>query len=224
MEDAVRQGIENQIAKTPCFRYDKKVHENRQESQKERNDSMELILHKGRPQNAEGRLEKEIKVYDLLDSLGIEYGRIDHAPAMTMEACLEIDKALNAVICKNLFLCNRQKTQFYLLMIPGDKTFHTKEISSQIGSARLSFADASFMEEFLDITPGSVSVMGLMNDTKNRVRLLVDEDVPKGEYLGCHPCVNTSSLRLRTKDVFGVFLKAVRHDMTMVHLSGGEAM
>ena len=138
---------------------------------------MELILHKGRPQNAEGRLEKEMKVYDLLDSLGIEYGRIDHAPAMTMEACLEIDKALHAVICKNLFLCNRQKTQFYLLMIPGDKTFHTKEISSQIGSARLSFADASFMEEFLNITPGSVSVMGLINDTQNRVRLLVDEDV-----------------------------------------------
>ena len=179
---------------------------------------MEFILHKGRPKTGEGRLEKEMKVYDLLDELGIEYSRLDHAAAMTMEACQEIDKALNAATCKNLFLCNRQKTQFYLLMLAGDKTFHTKELSAQIGSARLSFADASFMEAFLDITPGSVSVMGLMNDSENRVRLLVDEDLLRSEFVGCHPCVNTSSLKLRTQEVFGPFLEAVHHDMTTVRL------
>lgn len=179
---------------------------------------MELILQKGRPDRESGRLEKEIRVYDLLDRLMLEYQRVDHAPAMTMEACRDIDRVLEATVCKNLFLCNRQETQFYLLMIPGDKVFHTKDLSAQIGSARLSFADPAFMEEFLDITPGSVSVMGLMNDRENRVRLLVDEDVLKGEFLGCHPCVNTSSLRLRTKDVFGAFLEAVHHDMTVVRL------
>ncbi len=182
-----------------------------------------LELQKGRPANTDGRLEKEIRVYDLLDSLGIEYQRIDHEAAYTMEACAEIDKALvGAVICKNLFLCNRQKTQFYLLMIPGDKTFKTKELSHQIGSARLSFADAEDMEKYLDITPGAVSVMGLMNDTENAVRLLVDEDILKGEFLGCHPCVNTSSLRLKVADVFGAFLQAVHHDMTVVTLLGEE--
>ncbi len=182
-----------------------------------------LELQKGRPANTDGRLEKEIRVYDLLDSLGIEYQRIDHEAAYTMEACAEIDKALaGAVICKNLFLCNRQKTQFYLLMIPGDKTFKTKELSHQIGSARLSFADAEDMEKYLDITPGAVSVMGLMNDTENAVRLLVDEDILKGEFLGCHPCVNTSSLRLKVADVFGTFLQAVHHDMTVVTLLGEE--
>ena len=180
---------------------------------------MKLILNHGRPDSVDGRLKKEIKVYDVLDSLGMEYERIDHAPAMTMEVCRDIDEALGATICKNLFLCNRQKTQFYLLMIPGDKAFHTKEISSQSRSARLSFGDPEFMEEFLDITPGAVSVMGLMNDTGNHVRLLVDEDILKGEFLGCHPCVNTSSLKLRTRDVFGTFLNAVHHDMTVVHLS-----
>ena len=180
---------------------------------------MKLILNHGRPDSVDGRLKKEIKVYDVLDSLGMEYERIDHAPAMTMEVCRDIDEALGAAICKNLFLCNRQKTQFYLLMISGDKAFHTKEISSQIGSARLSFGDPEFMEEFLDINPGAVSVMGLMNDTGNHVRLLVDEDILKGEFLGCHPCVNTSSLKLRTRDVFGTFLNAVHHDMTVVHLS-----
>ena len=180
---------------------------------------MKLVLNHGRPDSVDGRLKKEVKVYDVLDSLGLEYERIDHAPAKTMEVCRDIDEALGAAICKNLFLCNRQKTQFYLLMISGDKAFHTKEISSQIGSARLSFGDPEFMEEFLDITPGAVSVMGLMNDTGNHVRLLVDEDILKGEFLGCHPCVNTSSLKLRTRDVFGTFLNAVHHDMTVVHLS-----
>lgn len=179
---------------------------------------MELILQKGRPDREDGRLEKEIRVYDLLDRIALEYQRVDHAPAMTMEACRDIDRVLEATVCKNLFLCNRQKTQFYLLMIPGDKVFHTRDLSAQIGSARLSFADPAFMEEFLDITPGSVSIMGLMNDRENRVRLLVDEEVLKGEFLGCHPCVNTSSLRLRTKDVFGAFLEAVHHDMTVVRL------
>ncbi len=181
---------------------------------------MGLILREGRPEDETGRLEKEKKVYDLLDSLGMKYQRLDHAPAMTMEDCDEIDRALEpSSICKNLFLSNRQKTQFYLLMIPGDKVFHTRDLSAQIGSARLSFGDPAYMEKFLDITPGSVSVMGLMNDKDNRVRLLVDEDVLKDAYLGCHPCVNTSSLKLRTEDVFGKFLKAVGHDMTVVHLA-----
>lgn len=179
---------------------------------------MGLILYKGRPENITERLEKEIRVYDLLDKLGVEYERIDHAPAMTMDACEKIDQALGATICKNLFLCNRQKTQFYLLMIPGDKAFHTKDLSSQIGSARLSFAPPEYMEKFLDITPGAVSVMGLMNDVNHHVRLLVDADILKGEFLGCHPCVNTSSLKLYTKDVFHDFLTAIHHDMTVVHL------
>ena len=177
-------------------------------------------LYKGRPQNIEGRLDREVRVYDLLDSLGIEYLRTDHGHADTMEACNEIDKVLDVLICKNLFLCNRQKTQFYLLMMPGDKPFKTKEITSQIGSARLSFASPEDMEKYLDIRPGAVSVMGLMNDHENYVQLLVDEDVMKGEYLGCHPCVNTSSMKVRTEDIFGKFLEAVHHDMIKVTLTG----
>jgi Ala-tRNA(Pro) deacylase len=182
---------------------------------------MNLVLNEGRPENIENRLEKEIRVYDFLDKLNIKYERVDHEPAETMEACLEIDKILTpAVICKNLFLCNSQKTKFYLLMIREDKKFKTKEISKQINSARLSFAPAEDMEKYLDITPGAVSVMGLINDTENNVSLLVDEDVLNAEYFGCHPCVNTSSLRLKIQDVFDIFLKAVHHDYTVVHLEG----
>lgn len=180
---------------------------------------MELKLVKGRPESTQGRLEKEIRTYDLLDFLGIEYERVDHEEANTMEACLAIDEVLApAVICKNLFLCNAQKTKFYLLMIREDKKFLTKDISKQINSARLSFGPAEYMEQFLDITPGSVSVLGLMNDKENNVNLLVDEDVLKAEYFGCHPCINTSSLRLKTADVFGKFLEAVHHEYTVVKL------
>jgi len=177
---------------------------------------MKLLL--GRPKTNEGRLEKEIRVYDLLDRLGIEYYRIDHSPANCFEECTEIEKVLDNVLCKNLFLCNRQKTDFYILMMPADKHFKTKELSHQIGSSRLSFAEAEYMERFLDVTPGSVSIMGLMNDKDNNVRLLVDEDVLKPEYVGCHPCINTSSIRLKTKDVFETYLKEVHHDYTVVKL------
>ena len=144
---------------------------------------MKLELYKGRPEIVEGREEREVRVYDFLDQLGIEYLRTDHEYANTMEACNEIDKVLDVIICKNLFLCNRQKTNFYLLMMPGDKPFKTKELSSQIHSARLSFASAEDMEKYLDIHPGAVSVMGLMIDHENKVQILVDEDVLKGEYL-----------------------------------------
>lgn len=179
---------------------------------------MKLELQNGRPENTDDRLEKEVRVYDLLDSLEIEYQRVDHEAAMTMEVCEDIDRALEATICKNLFLCNRQETDFYLLMIAGDKKFKTKDLSAQIHSARLSFAKEEYMERFLDITPGSVSVMGLMNDKEGRVKLLMDEDVLKAEYIGCHPCINTSSLRIRTRDMMERVIPAMNHEPQIVHL------
>ena len=170
---------------------------------------MELL--NGRPADEAGRLEKEIRVYDLLDSLGISYQRVDHEPAMTIEACQDIDKLMGTHMCKNLFLCNRQETAFYLLLMPGDKKFKTKELSSQINTARLSFANEAHMEELLDITPGSVSVMG---------QLLIDEDLLKHPYLGCHPCINTSSLCIKTDDILKTFLPAVHHEPRYVRLLG----
>ncbi|MBQ3147030.1 MAG: prolyl-tRNA synthetase associated domain-containing protein [Oscillospiraceae bacterium] len=177
---------------------------------------MELL--QGRPANLAGRLEKEVRVYDLLDTLGVSYHRIDHDAAMTMEACAAVDEALGATICKNLLLCNRQCTHFYLLMIPGDKVFKTSVLSKQIGSSRLSFAAGEYMEQFLDITPGSLSVLGLMNDKENKVQLLIDEELLQGEYIGCHPCINTASLRLRTKDLLEVIIPAMGHPPRFVQL------
>ncbi len=177
-----------------------------------------LTLENGRPENCQGRLEKEIRCYDLLDSLGIPYQRVDHESAVSMEVCREIDKSLNAVICKNLFLCNRQETAFYLLLIPGDKPFKTKYLSAQLGVSRLSFGKAEYMERFLDNTPGSATVLGLMNDREQRVQLVIDREVLDQAYLGCHPCINTSSLRLPMGDVTERLLPALHHKPILVDL------
>jgi len=169
------------------------------------------------------RQERELRTYTLLDEIKIPYTRIDHAPAMTMEACEDVDKALGTQMCKNLFLCNRQQTDFYLLLMPGAKKFRTKTLSAQLGCSRLSFADESHMAELLDIHPGSVSVLGLMNDRENRVQLLIDEDLLRDEYIGCHPCVNTSSLKIKLSDVLEKFLPAVHHSYRPVALPEEDA-
>lgn len=181
--------------------------------------SIDPTLYHTRPTDTDGRLPKELCTYDLLDHLHIPYDRLDHEAIFTIENCHAIDTLLGTPICKNLFLSNTQKTRFYLLMIPGDKKFRTALLSRQIGSSRLSFADSEYMERFLDITPGSVSVLGLMNDTENKVQLLIDEDVITGhEFIGCHPCINTASLKIKTTDILEKFLPAVNHTYTLVHL------
>lgn len=183
---------------------------------------MSITICHGRPETADGRTSAEIAVYDLLDALGISYDRADHEAAFTMEACKEVDEAFGTPLCKNLFLRNRQGTAFYLLLMPDDKPFKTKELSAQIQSARLSFAGEEDMVRLLGLHPGSVSVMGLMNDAENQVRLLIDRDLLDAEHLCCHPVVNTSSLRLKTKDVLDVFLPKVKHAWTPVELTGVE--
>ncbi|EXG87685.1 hypothetical protein K413DRAFT_4581 [Clostridium sp. ASBs410] len=183
---------------------------------------LDKTLYNGRPNDQTGRLPKEIRTYDLLEKLNISYQRVDHSPLPTIEACREVDALLKIEICKNLFLRNAQKTDFYLLLLPGGKKFRTAALSKQIGSARLSFAEPEFMEEFLDITPGSVSVIGLMNDKNRRVRLLIDKDVLSQEFFGCHPCINTSSLKFKTEDLLDKFLPAIQCEYTLVDLPTGQ--
>lgn len=178
-----------------------------------------MNIEKGRPQNCAGRLQKEIRSYDFLDRLQVDYDRIDHDPAMTMEDCAEADRALNAMICKNLLLCNRPHTQFFLLLLPDNKQFRTGEMSKTIGASRLSFAEPEYMERFLDITPGSLSVLGLMNDTENRVQLLIDAEVLQSEYFACHPCINTSSLRMPMRDFVEKVIPALCHPPRIIDFS-----
>lgn len=164
------------------------------------------------------RLPVEMAVYNLLKNLEIPYSRMDHDKTATVESCRETEKLLDIKVCKNLFLCDTQQSSFFLLMIPGDKIFKTKELSQQINSTRLSFANAEFMEKYLHIEPGSVSVLGLMNDTGQNVKLLVDRAIMSYEYIGCHPCVNTSSLKIKTEDLFTKFLPSINHLPVVVEM------
>lgn len=184
---------------------------------------MKMQLEHGRPSDAAERQPRELRVYDLLEQLGIDFWRVDHDAARTMEDCAQADQLLgeDTAICKNLFLRNSKGDQYFLLMLPGEKKFRATAVAHQIGSTRLSFADEWKMEEYLDILPGSVSVMGLMNDHDNHVELLIDEDVLKLPYVGCHPCMSTTSMKLATKDLVEKFLPEVHHTPRMVVLEDG---
>ena len=174
------------------------------------------LYHNVRP---EGQLlAQEAAAFDLLEALDIEYDRVSGDPADTMEKCAAVSEVLGVPICKNLFLCNRQKTGFYLLCMGPDKPFHTKDLSHQIGSARLSFAPEEVLWELLHCTPGSATILGLMNDTQHRVRLLMEREVYDAPYLSCHPCICTSTLKLKTSDVLTRLLPHTGHTPIVVDL------
>ena len=179
-----------------------------------------MTIETGRPADCSGRPEKEGAVYDLLERLDIPFTRADHPAAFTMEECEAVSQALHTPICKNLFLCNRQKTAFYLLLLPASNPFRTKEITAQLGCARLSFAGEEQLASLLHLTPGSATIFGLQYDTENRVQLVVDRDLLDEAYFGCHPCINTSTIRLKTSDVFDRLTHALHHDYTLVTLKG----
>ena len=181
-----------------------------------------MTLYTTTPADLSSRTEMEQRSFSLLDELKISYTYVDHEPALTMEDCGEIDKVLGVQMCKNLVLCNRQKTDYYLLLMPGNKVFKTKELSAQINSARLSFASGEAMEELLGVLPGSASVLGLLKDTNGKVQLLIDKDLLQEEYFGCHPCKNTSSIRFATKDLLEKILPSLQHEYIAVELKGEE--
>ena len=180
-------------------------------------------LYHGRPVSAANRLDKEMACYDLLDRLEIPYARADHSHADTIAQCEAVEKVLGEKICKNLFLCNRQKTNFYLLMMDGQKVFKTKDLSKQLGIARLSFAGPEDMERCLSVTPGSVTVLALMNDPENRVQLVIDQSIAAAARVSCHPCINTSTIWFTTEDLLKKFLPAVHHTPIFVDLPDPEA-
>ena len=173
------------------------------------------VYHNLRPEDT---LPQEASAFDLLEQLGIDYDRVSHESADTMEKCAAIGEALGVPVCKNLFLCNRQKTEFYLLLMEPDKPFKTKYLSQQIGSARLSFASAEDLADKLGVTPGSATVLGLMNDPDQRVHLLMDRPIYEAEHIGCHPCICTSTLKLKTADILRVFLPHTGHEPKVVEL------
>lgn len=181
------------------------------------------VIENGAPTNASERTAREQRCYTFLNRLGVPYRRADHAVAATMEICREIEKSLGCPICKNLLLTNRQQTDFYLLLMEGEKVFKTKYLSKALGCARLSFATDEQMQALVDVTPGSLSVLGLLNDPEQRVRLVIDKPVLEQAEIGFHPCMNTSTLAVSMGDFTGTILPALRHEVTVVELPAEDA-
>lgn len=179
---------------------------------------MELspLYHNQRPDG--DLLPQEAAVFDLLETLGIDYDRVTGEAADTMEKCAVVSEVLGAPICKNLFLCNRQKTRFYLLTMAPNKPFFTKELGKQINSSRLSFAPEEFLQEFLQCSPGSATALGLMHDVNHQVQLVIDKEVYEAEFFCCHPCICTSTVKLKTSDLLEKFLPHTGHSPILVDL------
>ncbi len=162
--------------------------------------------------------EKEMQSYLFLEENGVEYIRAEHDEAATIELCEGVEKIIDAKICKNLLLCNRQQTKFYMLLIPGDMPFKTKYLSAQINSSRLSFASGEQMEQLLNVSPGSLTVLSLMFDKEKNVQLLIEKNLFKDEYFACHPCVNTATVKFSTSDLKEKVLPKLQHEYTIVDL------
>lgn len=179
---------------------------------------MEVYRFAGRPLQKAGRAPEELACYDFLDGLEVFYDRADHPAAHTMELCRDVEAVLEAPICKNLFLCNRQETSFYLLLLEGDKPFKTKYLSAQLGCSRLSFAAPEYMEQYLGASPGSASILGLLHDTQKRVQLVIDRPLLRRPWFACHPCRNTSTVRFSTEALTGKVIPALNHTPVYVEL------
>ncbi|MBQ8209657.1 MAG: prolyl-tRNA synthetase associated domain-containing protein [Clostridia bacterium] len=177
---------------------------------------MNFLLYDSRPNDKRSRIEEQ--VYDTLEKLDIQFKRIDHSPAATINECAAIEKFLDVHICKNIFLTNNKKDVYCLLLLKGDKKYEAGIVSRQIGSSRLSFASDGELMRYLGTTPGSVSVLSLINDTENKVTVAVDSDLLKNEYIGCHPCKNTSTLKIKTGDITEKFITHINHQLIIINV------
>ena len=156
----------------------------------------------------------------LLETLRIPYRMVEHPADGAMEDLVAVEERLGVRICKNLFLCNRQKTVFYLLLIPADKRFKTSVVSKLIGSSRLSFGEEDKLYELLGVRPGSITPLGLVFDEAHQVNLLIDREVLALEEIGMHPLVNTASIAMKTEDLMNVYFPFTGHEPQILDIPG----
>lgn len=160
------------------------------------------------------------EILNKLKKLNVNYEIKEHDALISMDTYELIQKDMGVTIPKNLFLNTQNHQNFYLLIMPGDKKFKTKELSSQINSSRLSFGSDEKLEEFLKCYKGSTSALGLLFDKENKVKLLIDEDLLNKEYLGFHPCNNSFTVKIKTSDLIEKYLPNINHDFIKVKLLG----
>lgn len=160
-------------------------------------------------------------IYTLLEGLSISYEKIDHPPVYTSEQARQLIPPRPAASAKNLFLKDKKGRNHYLLVFEDSKTLRFEHLAEQIGSSRLSLASLERLERHLGVDPGAVSLLALMNDRDQKVRLLVDRDLWEKEALQCHPLDNTATLVISMGDIRR-FLHFTGHSPRLVIIPSRE--
>lgn len=166
------------------------------------------------PQKYKTPLQK--MTYKFLSENEIEFSRVENDEAVTMEDCIEIDKALEMKTVKTLFLCNRQKTNFYLFVTAGDKTFVTKDFSAALGISRVSFASAEMLDEIIGTKVGATTIFGVLREEAKNVQVVLDRAVVEDEFYGCSDGTTTGYMKLKTKDILEKLLPYSKHDYVVI--------
>lgn len=156
--------------------------------------------------------------YKFLSENNIEFSRVDNDEAVTMEDCIEIDKALDMKTVKTLFLCNRQKTQFYLFVTEGDKPFVTKDFSSALGISRVSFASAEMLDEIIGTKVGATTIFGVLREQAQEVRVVFDKAVCESEWFGCSDGTTSCYMKLKTDDILNKLLPSSGHTYEVIEV------
>jgi Ala-tRNA(Pro) deacylase len=168
-----------------------------------------------KPESFENNLEEE--VFKILQETNIPFTYVKNDAVHTMEECSAIEEHLSVEIRKTIVLCNRKKTQFYLVVMPSSKAFNAKGFSESVGE-RLSFASPDRMEKLLGIQSGSATIMSLLNDSKEMVQLFIDKDVADSQWFGCNTGTNTRHLKIATDDLLKKMIPRLNHQATIVTL------
>ena len=178
------------------------------------NSSNDRTIEKNRPETAAGTTEEAI--YDVLEKLGIEFSRLDRIEGDSESE--EVYGILGIRHLKNLLLCNAQKTNFYLLVMPADVPFKSSVLSKQLGTSRFSFAPEEYLMQFLHAKSGTSSILGLIFDKEHSVKLVIDERILDEKYFGCLPCTDSASLKFERDDILVKLLAFTGHSYTVVRM------
>ena len=158
------------------------------------------------------------KIYEAFAMLGISFERVENDETLTMEDCLAIDERLDVHTAKTLFLCNRQKTNYYLFPTRGDKPFVTKDFGKALGISRVSFASAEDLEKYIGVLPGASTILGVLMESAKNVHLVIDREIAEAEFLCCPDGTRTGYIKLRTSDVLEKLIPFSGHSYEVIDI------
>jgi len=166
--------------------------------------------------------ETQRMIYEALEELKIPFDRVENDFMISMEDCEAVNKKMNTRMAKNLFLCNRQKTEFYLFITKDNKHFNTKIFSKAMGISRVSFAPEETLTEYLGTKIGATTIFSLVYDKDCKVHLVIDKDVLEEKFHACNDGTNNAHIKITTKDLMEKYLKYTKHEPVIIEFKEEE--